>query len=185
MGRPKGFNRDELLQKVGEVFWTKGYADTSISDIEKATGVAKSGIYSEFKDKDDLYISSLRYYMEHDGAIDELTALPLGWQNIENWFSDCSECQADKGCFLGNTIRENAIIPKAANDLVRGYFDKMKLGYQQNLEAAGFGASSKIVAEMILTFNLGLSLELNLWDAKKLQSKITEFLEQIQKMKLT
>ena len=56
MGRPKGFERSEVLDKALQLFWKKGFADTSLQDLEKATGVNKSGLYSEFKDKDEIFL---------------------------------------------------------------------------------------------------------------------------------
>jgi AcrR family transcriptional regulator len=61
MGRPKKFNRQGVLEKALPVFWRCGLADASLHELEIATGVNKSGLYSEFKDKEDLFIS-----MEHN-----------------------------------------------------------------------------------------------------------------------
>jgi AcrR family transcriptional regulator len=44
MGRPKKFNRDDLLDKVALVFWENGLKGTTLQDLEKATGVNKSGL---------------------------------------------------------------------------------------------------------------------------------------------
>ena len=41
------------------VFWRRGFADTSLHELEQATGVNKSGLYAEFKDKEDLFVQSL------------------------------------------------------------------------------------------------------------------------------
>jgi AcrR family transcriptional regulator len=51
MGRPKNFSREGVLEKALPVFWKHGFADTSLQDLEKATGVNKSGLYVEFADK--------------------------------------------------------------------------------------------------------------------------------------
>jgi hypothetical protein len=39
MGRPKNFSREEVLEKAMPVFWKHGFADTSLQDLEQATGV--------------------------------------------------------------------------------------------------------------------------------------------------
>jgi AcrR family transcriptional regulator len=62
MGRPKNFSREGVLEKALPVFWRRGFADASLHELEVATGVNKSGLYSEFKDKEDLFIQSLQYY---------------------------------------------------------------------------------------------------------------------------
>jgi TetR/AcrR family transcriptional regulator, copper-responsive repressor len=42
-----------VLEKAIRVFWKRGFPDTSVQDLERATGVNKSGLYSEFRDKED------------------------------------------------------------------------------------------------------------------------------------
>src|SRR3984957_14329594 len=63
MGRPKNFSRQAVLEKALPVFWRRGFADASLHELEQATGVNKSGLYSEFEDKEDLFVQSLRYYL--------------------------------------------------------------------------------------------------------------------------
>jgi TetR/AcrR family transcriptional regulator, copper-responsive repressor len=65
MGRPKAFSREDVLEKALPLFWNRGFADASLHELERATGVNKSGLYSEFEDKGDLFVQSLRYYLEN------------------------------------------------------------------------------------------------------------------------
>ena len=85
MGRPKNFSREGVLEKALPVFWRRGFADASLHELELATGVNKSGLYSEFKDKEDLFMQSLQYYLESLEKKELLTAEPLGWNNIERF----------------------------------------------------------------------------------------------------
>ena len=84
-----------------------------------ATGVNKSGLYSEFKDKDDLFTQSLRYYLESLEKKGLLTATPLGWNNIER-FLKIGPCtmEGQKGCFAVSSIREFAILPLEAVGII-------------------------------------------------------------------
>ena len=85
MGRPKNFSRGEVLEKAMPVFWKHGFADTSLQDLERATGVNKSGLYTEFRDKEDLFLACLRRYLENQDKRGLLTKEPLGWKNIETF----------------------------------------------------------------------------------------------------
>jgi AcrR family transcriptional regulator len=85
MGRPKNFRREEVLEKAIPVFWKRRFSDTSAQDLERATGVNKSGLYSEFRDKEDLFVESLRYYLAAQEKRGLLTEEPLGWKNIETF----------------------------------------------------------------------------------------------------
>src|ERR1700730_11001302 len=48
MGRRKLFTREDVLDKTIPVFWKHVLAETSVQDLEHATGVRKSGLYTEF-----------------------------------------------------------------------------------------------------------------------------------------
>jgi AcrR family transcriptional regulator len=116
MGRPKNFSRKGVLEKALPVFWRRGFADASLHELEQATGVNKSGLYSEFEDKEDLFVQSLRYYLEGLEKMGLLTAEPLGWKNIERFLKmgPCS-MEGQKGCFAVNSMREFAILPPEAD----------------------------------------------------------------------
>jgi TetR/AcrR family transcriptional regulator, copper-responsive repressor len=77
MGRPKNFSRKEVLEKAMPVFWKHGFADTSLQELERATGVNKSGLYTEFRDKEDLFVACLRHYLESQEKRGFLTREPL------------------------------------------------------------------------------------------------------------
>src|SRR5437870_878589 len=119
MGRPKNFNRDGVLEKALPVFWRRGFADASLHELELATGFNKSGLYSEFKDKEDLFMQSLQYYLESLEKKELLTAEPLGWNNIERFLKlgPCS-LEGQKGCFSVNSMNQFAVLPHAAQEIV-------------------------------------------------------------------
>jgi AcrR family transcriptional regulator len=50
MARPRNFSREGVLERALPVFWKHGFADASLQELEKATGVNKSGLYAEFSD---------------------------------------------------------------------------------------------------------------------------------------
>lgn len=105
--------------KALPVFWKYRFADASLQELEKATGVNKSGLYSEFADKGDLYLESLRYYLRKQQKEELLTANPLGWNNIERFLklAPCS-LEGQKGCFSINSMNQFAVLPPRAQQIV-------------------------------------------------------------------
>ena len=85
MGRPRKFSREGVLQKALPVFWKYGFARTTLPDLEHATGVNKSGLYSEFASKEELFLACLRYYLETRSGGALLSIEPLGWDNIQKF----------------------------------------------------------------------------------------------------
>jgi AcrR family transcriptional regulator len=163
MGRPKGFNREEVLEKAMPVFWKHGFADTSLQDLERATGVNKSGLYTEFRDKEDLFMACLRYYLESQGKRGLLTKEPLGWKNIENFLKNGPLYKGEQqGCFSVNSMREFAILPDEAYAVVTENRALLEHLLAMNIGAEKPTMASSAIAEMVLSYFSGLCNERNL-----------------------
>jgi AcrR family transcriptional regulator len=163
MGRPKQFSRQGVLEKALPVFWRHGFADTSLQELERATGVNKSGLYAEFDGKEDLFLESLRYYLEEQDKRGLLTAKPLGWRNIERFLRlGPGNTEGRKGCFCVSSMRDLSILPSRAAALVAQHMSHLKHLLAQNIEAEGTRMDAASIADMVLTFFAGLSMRHNL-----------------------
>ena len=119
MGRPKGFTREEVLLKAIALFWEKGLSDTTLKDIEQATGVNKSGLYAEFRNKEDIFLESLRYYLGTRGGDDILSTEPKGWNNVRRFLEIGHTCYSgQRGCFSVNSLRDASRLPPEALKIV-------------------------------------------------------------------
>ena len=162
-GRPRNFNREEVLAKSVPVFWERGFADTSLADLEKATGVNRSGLYAEFKDKQDLFLAGLQYYLDTSGILNVLSAEPLGWQNVEEYLKFGLACwEGQKGCFSVNAMRELAVLPPEARALVNASMKPIRRLLVSNIKAASPEADANAQADMVMVFFSGISIEQNL-----------------------
>lgn len=63
-GRPRAFDRESALAAATRLFWQKGFAATSISDLTAAMGIGSPSLYAAFGSKEALYGEALRYYGE-------------------------------------------------------------------------------------------------------------------------
>ena len=116
MGRPKTFRREEVLEKAMHVFWKHGFADTSLQELERATGVNKSGLYTEFRDKEDLFVACLRHYLDSQAKRGLLTKEPLGWNNVETLLKNGPLSKGEQqGCFSVNSMRSSRSLPDEAH----------------------------------------------------------------------
>ena len=175
MGRPKGFNREEVLEKAMPVFWKHGFADTSLQDLERATGVNKSGLYTEFRDKEDLFMACLRHYLESQGKRGLLTKEPLGWRNIENFLKFGPLYKGEQqGCFSVNSMREFAILPDEAYAVVTENRALVERLLAMNIEAEKTKMTPSAIAEMVLSYFSGLCIERNLKSGKSSSSRKIE-----------
>ncbi len=62
MPRPATFNAEAVLDRAMLLFWTQGYAGTSIQDLVEGTELLRGSIYHAFGGKRSLYIQTLRRY---------------------------------------------------------------------------------------------------------------------------
>jgi len=183
MGRNKKFSREHVLKKALPVFWKYGFAHTSLRDLEKATGVNKSGLYSEFVDKSDLYVESLRHYVKQRREEGLLTADPLGWKNIER-FLIRGPCWLEgmPGCFSINSWNQFTLLPPAAQEAAAASRAFLKDLIIRNLEMEKTRMKTAVLAEMILTFFTGITMEQHLKATKAGKNrKVADFMKVIRK----
>jgi AcrR family transcriptional regulator len=166
MGRLKKFSREGVLDRAIPVFWKHGFADATVQHLEQATGVNKSGLYMEFKDKEDLFLASLERYLQTRGA-EILTTQPLGWGNVERFLRLGFGCDDDqRGCFAVNSMRELAGLPAEAQELISSAQQKLTRLLTKNIEAEKPQLDASIIADVVLTFFDGFCIVQNLKGGK-------------------
>jgi AcrR family transcriptional regulator len=152
-----------VLEKALPVFWKHGFADASLQELEAATGVNKSGLYSEFSGKEELFLESLSFYLDRLPSAGLLQAEPPGWDNIERFLKlGPSNREGQKGCFAISSMRELAILPPAVIEMLGRSRVQLKQLIAKNIEAERPGADANELAALVLTFFAGLSVEQNL-----------------------
>jgi AcrR family transcriptional regulator len=61
-GRPRSFDRDKALDAAMRVFWAKGFAGASMSDLTAAMGIASPSLYAAFGSKEGLFQEAIAHY---------------------------------------------------------------------------------------------------------------------------
>lgn len=68
-GRPRAFDRDAALDAAMRLFWRKGFAATSISDLTDAMGIGSPSLYAAFRSKEELYAEALRRFADEAASM--------------------------------------------------------------------------------------------------------------------
>jgi AcrR family transcriptional regulator len=179
MARPRNFSREGVLEKALPVFWKHGFADASLQELEKATGVNKSGLYSEFSGKEELFLESLRFYLDRM-QLGLLMLEPLGWDNVEQFLRlGPRTTEGQKGCFAVSSMRELAILPPAAIEMLGQGRVQLKQLIAKNIQAEKPKADVNDLASMVLTFFSGLSVEQNLKSSRAATGRKVDSLMQV------
>ena len=136
----KTFEIQDAVDKAMQVFWAKGYVDTSIADLLEATGLKRSSLYNAFGGKRDLFVKALRKYdLENSRAtLSKLEAIEDPHQVIQTLFEGViQEALTDpdhKGCLLVNTSLELPTHDKEIQTLVKTGFQAVEAFLKRQIE---------------------------------------------------
>jgi TetR/AcrR family transcriptional repressor of nem operon len=114
MARQKEFDRDEVLHKAMEVFWSRGFEAASMQDLVDHMGINRQSLYDTFGDKHTLYLQALDRYREVEGRkMFELLERPGSVKKaLRQLFAGIVETALSdperRGCFMGNATSELA-----------------------------------------------------------------------------
>jgi AcrR family transcriptional regulator len=128
----KQFDMDTTLDAAMIQFWRAGYADTTVDDLSRATGLNRSSIYSSLGDKDRLFLRCLdryaaRYGAKYDAALSCAASEPLA--AVRAFFDVTLERIADPDLPDGCLIAQTAMAIPALNPSVAAHA-KEALGFQ-------------------------------------------------------
>jgi TetR/AcrR family transcriptional regulator, transcriptional repressor for nem operon len=111
MPRNKTYNDDLVLEKAMNVFWIHGYEATSVRLLEKEMGINQFSIYASFRNKKNLFISSLQKYREFviKNRFQSLLQEGAGLAELKSFLKSATIPRINdvkKGCLVVNTAGE-------------------------------------------------------------------------------
>ena len=122
MGRPKTYNRDEVLEKALLLFWRKGFEGAHLQELVAVTGLNRFSLYKEFGSKEGLFDEAMSLYMDQLGElVEHLQKEPLGVDNIRRYFQALVDYRFRHGCFLVNTLSEKHVVGPGVFGRVRSF----------------------------------------------------------------
>lgn len=158
MARSPEFVRTKALEAAMKLFWARGYTTTSLPDLLKAMGIARSSFYASFGTKRKLFTECLELFgdrtlaiVDNDATKMSPTALPRAF--FEATVLDISQRRAKQGCMMVNTILELADVDEELNQLA-----SHKLSAIENAFASTAHTPEEL-ARMVMTINLGLRVQ--------------------------
>lgn len=109
MPRKPNYDRNELIERARDLFWQRGWAGTSLKDLEATLHMKPGSFYAAFGSKDALFelamaryaedsVTRLKNLFESHGPLEALQRLPL--MVIDN------EKAPAKACMLSKTLLE-------------------------------------------------------------------------------
>lgn len=153
-------NRDKILQAATELFYQKGFSNTSFNDVAVASGIPKGNFYYYFKSKDELLTAVIE--MRKAGLQQMIQQWEAGHASpqerlrlIVQVMLDNSEDGSRYGCPVGSLNVELVKDDEDRRRLSRGMFDILLAWCEQQLLAMGKGAMSKMLAIHLMSMAQG------------------------------
>ena len=128
MARPVEFERDDVLDKAMRAFWNQGFHATSMAHLADLTELGSGSIYAAFQSKEGLFLEALNHYGERSVASIEqaLSKSTSPLEAIRAYFKklaqDAGKPQAQRGCFLVNSVLELARLNPTVQKRLNHYF---------------------------------------------------------------
>ena len=167
MARHKEYVREEVLEAATQIFWANGYEGTSVNELVEATGLHRRSMYEEFGDKDGLFLECIDHFV-HETTKDVgvlLMRKPLGFQNIESFFSNRVDYVASrkfKGCLLVKSAVEKELLNGDVQKKVQFFLTFTEKAFYECLQAAQEQGeihkdkNCKVLAKYLMCFLEGL-----------------------------
>ena len=181
VGRPRGFDPDEVVESAGDLFWERGYEMTSIGELEKKTGLDRSSLYHAFGNKHNLFEAALECYVTEnlEARLAEMREGQAGLATVVSFFNGMaktfrSDPRSGRGCLMVNSVaelgsRDSQVLRAAVayRDMFREAFTAALRRAADQGEVDGDGA--RVRAELLTATVMGLFLtaRIDLADAVK------------------
>lgn len=148
MARSREFDYDTVVRSARDLFWERGYASTSLAQLQAATGLSRSSLYETFGSKRALFgfavdsylseiIGPLLEPMESDGS--GKRELVEYFLSLERFLRSSPKQVATRGCLMLNTFMELNDLDDEAATLVRGYRKRVRAAIRKSLTTVGDG----------------------------------------------
>lgn len=142
MPSPKGYNREEVLDRAIELFRRQGYSATSTAGLVEELGMNRKSMYAEFGSKQELFEAALDRYSKINlsRVLAPIEAPDANAQSIRNAFLGYASASETKfrglGCLMANTAVERAALDPDSAKYVDAYLNRLTKGFRNALENA-------------------------------------------------
>jgi TetR/AcrR family transcriptional regulator, transcriptional repressor for nem operon len=148
VGRPKQFDRDEVLTRALGLFWQRGYRAVSVRELADTMGINVATVYSEFGDKEHLYAEALARYESENvpgfiGSLERADADRDTIAEVLGAFADFAASGTAPGCLITNSAIEQVPDPTQSQAALLRYVERLRSAYSNALDDPSNGSNAQ------------------------------------------
>ena len=142
MPAPKGYDREDVLDRAIELFRRQGYSATSTAELAQGLGINRKSMYAEFGSKQELFEAALKRYSEVHltRVLAPIEAPDANAQSIREAFLGYASAGETRfrglGCLMANTAAERAALDPGSAKFVEAYLARLFKGFRNALANA-------------------------------------------------
>ncbi|CAN5582618.1 TetR/AcrR family transcriptional regulator [soil metagenome] len=164
MGRCKQFDEATVVRAARDLFWERGFASTSLADVESATGLSRSSLYQAFNSKQGLYARAIQSYCDEImwPLVEPMEAQEAGRHEVVAYFLALAHrlhgphSVASRGCLVANTASELTVLDPRASAVVRDFRERVHLALLHAVSAIAGIRDCDGKAEILTAAQFGL-----------------------------
>ncbi|MFC5204171.1 TetR/AcrR family transcriptional regulator [Streptomyces kaempferi] len=120
MARTREFDIDEAVDRAMDLFWRRGYAETSLQDLLRELSIGSGSFYAAFGSKEDLYLRALDRYTTLQGnqreeIFEETAELRPAVRRMLTSLIEADLADPTRGCLVVNASTQCADQPAVAD----------------------------------------------------------------------
>ncbi len=143
MARPREFDEAEALDRAMEVFWKKGYQNTSLDDLLDAMGIQRGSFYNTFGSKRETYLRTIDRYTEFmfdGGPFTQVAHMEPGLGMLaamcDSYIDSVTGDAEPRGCFCAHVSKEHRGDDPAIQQAIAKGIERMRGFVKRSFEAA-------------------------------------------------
>ncbi|MFJ8491294.1 TetR/AcrR family transcriptional regulator [Streptomyces sp. NPDC094038] len=119
MARTREFDVDRAIGRATDLFWRRGYAETSLQDLLQELSIGSGSFYAAFGSKEQLYVRCLERYTSLQGsdlekALDGPTDIRSAVRKVLTAMIEADLAEPTRGCLVVSTSTQCGEQPAAA-----------------------------------------------------------------------
>lgn len=165
MAGVRQFDEEAALEKALELFWQKGFADTSMQELAAVTGVQRGSLYNAYQGKEGFFLRVFELYFERNmDAARKVLAKPVLRDALRGFFdmviASITLGTPSRGCMT----TKSALSESPMEAPIRAALQRMLDGYEgllrERMEQAGekdrMALPAADAARLIIVFTRGI-----------------------------